>query len=246
MKKYLIVYIICMNSVLFILFMYPNLLNKAYNKLGIVKIQSNHAYYRDSSWKFYANRSKTIHKESNQLVFLGNSITNGLAVESRFNAINFGVSGETIARAKKKVKELHNLENKRIVIAYGINDIPRNPVEVVADYQELINNLPNSATFYISSVLPINEKIYKRHRTKEKSNKQIHALNLMLKKLCDTDKRLFYMDTGGFLYNEVGELAEAFQTGDGLHLSRLGNEQWALGITWALDSVLDNQPTSSE
>tara|TARA_R110002020_G_scaffold91560_2_gene222271 strand:- start:254 stop:982 length:729 start_codon:yes stop_codon:yes gene_type:complete len=213
-----------------ILLLHPNILNRAYNKLGLIDYMNGHSYYMKSLWDYYSNRSKTLDPNSDQLVFFGDSMINGLCVESYFGGVNFGISGETLRRAKSRITEIHNLENKKIVLAYGINDLPCDSKVFIESYKELIDKLPHSASIYISSLLPVNESILKEVTGKVKSNAQIDELNMLLEDYCTTHEAVYFLDSSKYLLGPYGQLSEKLQKGDGLHFNLAGNLLWAKGI----------------
>lgn len=228
-------YILCLHIAILILFIFPNLLNKVYDKLGLWDYYSGHDYYKEFTWESYANRSKTLKKESNQLVFFGNSITNGLCVESLFNGVNMAVSGETINSAKRKIRTIKNLENKQIVVSFGINDIPRDNKKILRDYHDFISALPASSTIYLSSVLPIDEDVYLRKWKEPKTNRQINELNQHIKDYCRNKPNVIFIDASKYLNDSAGgDLDGKFHLGDGLHLNEAGNILWAKGLHEAI------------
>lgn len=179
--------------------------------------------------KYFEKRSKSMTDEP-RIVFIGDSITNGLSVESIFNAVNFGISGYTVKRMKGLVGKYSNLEEKIIVLALGINDIPRNNSELIADYVELIENLPTNSTILISSILPRDEKTFFKYWGVKKTNSQISKINKMLLEYSLTKENIYYSDTAKFLRNDNGDLIVNFHIGDGIHLSEEGYKQWVNGL----------------
>lgn len=230
------VYFLALHIIIISIFLFPDYVNKIYKKTGIQQYSTGHDYYIDFIWYSYANRSKTLKKETDQIIFFGNSITNGLCVESIFNGVNMGVSGETIQNAKLKIKNIQNLENKRIVIAYGINDIPRSSKEIIEDYHEFISFLPESSTIYLSSVLPINEDTFNKNSKTQKNSQQIIDLNKQLRSYCRNKPNIIFIDASKYLYDSVGELNRNFHLGDGLHLNKEGNLNWAKALSEEIES----------
>lgn len=220
--------------IIFILF-FPEKVIKIYHKSGFLEYSSGHDYYMDFQWNSFAKRSKTLKKDSNQFIFFGNSITNGLCVESLFQGVNMGVSGETIKHAKEKIKYIKNLENKRIVISFGINDIPGNTTEIMKDYSEFISFLPESSTIYLSSVLPINEEAFNKSFRDRKNNSQIEELNRKIEDFCINKANLIYINSSKYLNDASGQLSESLHLGDGIHLNERGNFYWAKGLYEGLE-----------
>lgn len=229
-------YILGLHIIIIAVVLFPDQVNKVYEKVGVLEHSSGHDYYIDFQWNSYANRSKTLKKESNQLIFFGNSLTNGLCVESLFQGVNMGVSGETIRNAKKKIGSIQNLDNKRIVVSFGINDIPGDTREILADYDEFLSLLPASSTVYLSSVLPINEEAFYEKSKDRKSNSQIKELNEQLEKFCHKKANVIFVDASKYLNDSTGELPNNFHLGDGLHLNENGNLHWAKGLCEGIET----------
>lgn len=95
----------------------PSKVQKAHYKLGKERPKT----FQQMQWESFIQRSKTMIRDS-QMVFFGDSRIAGLSVESRYNAVNFGISGETTSNALKMIDQVHNLKGKKIIFAYGIND----------------------------------------------------------------------------------------------------------------------------
>lgn len=240
------IYICLLHLFLAILFLKPDLLSKTYDKIGFRKHDEGHEYYQEFMWQTFVERSKTLDKDSRQIIFFGNSITNGLCVESLFQGINMGVSGETLFKAKERIKNIQNLENKKIVLAYGINDIPKNNQAILEDYKELINNLPSSASIFISSVLPLDEEVYSRQWKTKKTNQQISQLNQLLEIYCQDKANIQFLDSSKYLFNSSGNLDQKLHSGDGIHLNKDGRILWAKGLMEGLDEEASELTSKEE
>ena len=183
---------------------------------------ASHLYYIERQWYAFEKRCETLDLNSSKNIFLGDSIIDMLSVEDNFDGINFGISGEKISNAKKKVKCLTNLDNKTIILAYGVNDIPRHTDEFISDYVELINNLNFNGEILVQSILPIEEAIHEIYWGCIKTNFQINEYNNALKKMCETKDKCTYIDIRNSLTDEFGQLRSEFQIGDGVHLNKNG------------------------
>ncbi|WP_372772087.1 GDSL-type esterase/lipase family protein [Mangrovibacterium sp.] len=231
MKKNLIItYGVALHILLIVILIKPDIVSRIYLKLNLTTITKSHEYYMNNTWEFYKRRSNTIDSLSSQCIFFGNSIVSGLCVESQFSGINFGIAGENISRAKSKISAISNLSNKTIILAYGINDIPRNSEDILNDYKDFISKLPASSRVFISSILPINESILNKRINQKKTNKQIIELNELLKEYAKSDSRISYMNTAKYLYDEDGSLKDGLHMGDGIHLNKDGNHLWVKAI----------------
>jgi len=159
-KTLLISYLIGVHVFLYFVLLKSNFIEKVKVEIGMAEpILEGDLYYIDASGRYYANRSKTLGDED-ALVFIGDSILNGLSVETVFHGVNYGISGEKVENAKEQILNYKNLGSKTIIIALGINDIPRKTEEIIADYELLLDRLPKSSFIIVSSVLPIDEPVY--------------------------------------------------------------------------------------
>lgn len=181
-----------------------------------------HMYYIERQWYAFEKRCETLDINSSKKIFLGDSIIDMLCVEDNFDGINFGISGETINNAKKKVKCLTNLENKTLILAYGVNDIPRYTEDFILDYIELIDNLNFNGEILIQSILPIEEAIHKIYWGCIKTNSQINEYNEALKEMSEIKENCTYIDVRASLTDEFGQLRSELQIGDGVHLNKNG------------------------
>ncbi len=183
---------------------------------------SGHLYYIERQWFAFAKRSETFDVNKQKIIFIGDSIIDMFCIEDIFDGINFGISGEKISNAKKKINTLKNLDNKTIVLAYGINDIPRDTEAFIADYKTLINNLNFNGEIFIQSILPIEETIHKIYWGTVKTNEQIDVYNIALQRMCDEYDNCTFIDVRDNLSDETGQLRLDLQTGDGVHLNKNG------------------------
>jgi lysophospholipase L1-like esterase len=226
-----IIYVILLHLVVGFLLIKPNFLNRLYRKLKMRNVSiDGPEYYMETQWDYFSIKSRTLKQESNQFVFLGDSLITVLCVENLFSGINLGIAGESVKRAKDKIPLLSNLANKNIVLSYGINDIPNPSAEIVSDYVALIERLPLSAEIYISSILPVDETAAVKYFNPPKSNRQIHELNLLLSEYAKSNERIHFLCTNTYLLDTNGGLKKSFHKGDGIHLNEQGNLLWFKAI----------------
>ena len=223
-------YLVAIHLLLFIVLLKSNFIEKVQVRLGLNEMPlTGHSYYIDALGRYYANRSKTMRK-GDGIVFIGDSITIGLSVETIFGGVNFGISGDTVMRAKKRVSDYENLESKTVFIALGINDIPRRTEEIVADYHLLLDSLPPSAFVIISSVLPLDELAFRKFSGVRKTNEQIFELNTALFDLASKRENVVFIDSSTYLKTSIGDLNSSFHKGDGIHPNLEGYSMWIKGI----------------
>ena len=193
-----------------------------FNKLN------GHEYYMQFSYETFVQRMATI-KPGSGRVFIGDSITAGLNTESRLDAINLGIAGDRVALVKDRVPNYSNLEDKTVILALGINDLPGDIESIRDDYRTLLCRLPESSRVLISSVLPIDEAVFEGLWEGVKSNAQLEQLNVALEKLADEFDRVSFANTRKLLLTEEGSLCGECHY-DGIHLTTEGYERWLTSL----------------
>lgn len=223
-------YIVGIHVLLVFVLMKSNFIEKVEVKFGMKEpALTGHSYYMDALGRYFVNRSETM-KKGDGLVFIGDSITDGLSVETIFDGVNFGISGDTVASAKERVANYKNLEEKTIVLAIGVNDIPRKTEKIASDYELVIQRLPKNSFVIISSILPLEENSFDEHYETKKNNEQIVQLNSSLAQLASRYPNTVYIDSSSHLKDASGNLNGTFHNGDGLHLNVSGYMMWAAGL----------------
>jgi lysophospholipase L1-like esterase len=172
------------------------------------------------------------------VVFIGDSLTQGLYTDAAASpSVNYGIGGDTTVGVLRRLPHYRSLfRASAVVLAIGVNDMKsRDNWEIVQTYRRILQDLPPAVPVVCSAVLPVSEARFRPHRTV--SNSRIRDLNTSLKKLClEKDRRLF-LDIGSKLVDTRGDLAAAFQDGDGVHLNSAGNGIWIGELRVAVRSV---------
>ncbi len=174
---------------------------------------------------------KILPRENNEIIFLGNSITDyGEWPEFFQNSKikNRGISGDITLGILARLNDILVAQPSKIFLLIGINDISKNNPDsiILYNYQMIIEEiLEKSPTtqLYIQSILPINNDFKKYPRLQNKE-KHILFLNKKLKELCQ-EKNLTYIDLFSAFCNDKGQLKPEF-TNDGLHLTGEGYKMW--------------------
>lgn len=196
---------------------------------------NGHEYYMQFSYETFVQRMATM-KPGVGRVFIGDSITAGLNTESRLSAINLGIAGDRVALVKDRVPNYSNLEDKTVILALGINDLPGDIESIRDDYRTLLCRLPESSTVLISSVLPIDEVVFEGLWEGVKTNSQVEELNTALEKLADEFEHVTFANTRQLLLNDEGSLCGKCHY-DGIHLTTEGYERWLKGLGEALSRL---------
>ncbi len=174
---------------------------------------------------------ESLPKIKNEIVFLGNSITERAPWSELFkhkDIINRGIGGDVCFGVLNRLDEIVLSSPKCIFLMIGINDIGRSvPVDTIAGkIQEILWRIREKSPhtkIYLQSILPINEEIFPYDYMKGKSD-QIVRLNDMLRVVAEEEK-IRFIDLYSRFADEKGQLIPAY-TADGIHLSVAGYLLW--------------------
>ncbi len=171
----------------------------------------------------------------NEIVFLGNSITDGaewyeLLGNKRIR--NRGISADVTEGILLRLDAVTKLQPASIFIMIGVNDLSRNmPVsEITANYRKILERIrtetPGTKVF-IESVLPVNPAtgMALNHTNK---TELIMELNSRLKDLA-TEFGHTYIDLFSIMADTNNHLPRKYSI-DGLHLSYEGYRVWVEAI----------------
>lgn len=182
---------------------------------------------------------------NDDIVFLGNSITDGGEFQELFemdNVLNRGIRSDRINGVRKRLDQVTSGHPKKIFLLIGINDVAdsrQTPSSLAAMYEELVKDIREKSpetTLYIQSVMPINND-FKRYKSLYGRESIIPAFNEKLKEIADRCGAV-YIDLWPALADPAtGKLKKEF-TGDGLHLTGAGYRAW----TNAVKSYLVDEP----
>ena len=171
----------------------------------------------------------------NEIIFLGNSITDGgerMELFSNSNIKNRGISGDVIRGVLYRLDEVTESNPIWVFIMIGINDlaIGREPDGVIKDYARILDRIRESnpgMKIYIQSILPVNDSFgqFEDHTSKAMEIKQVNSkLEIMAKQ-----RHCEYINLDPVFADESGRLKANF-TNDGLHLTGPGCIAWKHGI----------------
>ena len=180
------------------------------------------------------NKSKleSIKEQDENIVFYGDSITEGYNVKEfydEFRVVNSGISGNTTEDLINRIdRDLYNYNPSTVIIQIGTNDIRAS----IKD-EDIIKNLKNiikgirknrkNASILIESIYPINREMdeeYWKDVNPDYNNKHITKLNKEIKELCKKE-HIKYIDIYSKLLDDNKNLKEVYSK-EGLHLTDLG------------------------
>lgn len=167
------------------------------------------------------------------IVFLGNSITDGGEFQELFgmeNVLNRGIRSDRISGVLKRLDQVVSGKPKKIFLLIGINDVAdssKTASMIASSYAGLVKAIREKSPetqLYIQSVMPVNND-FKRYKSLYGREKIIPALNDQLKVIAEENNAV-YVDLWPALADpDSGKMKKEF-TNDGLHLTGAGYRAW--------------------
>lgn len=174
---------------------------------------------------------------NDDIVFLGNSITDGGEFQELFgieNVLNRGIRSDRIDGVRKRLDQVTEGHPAKIFLLIGINDVAdsRNTASsIAAKYATLVKEIREKSPesrLYIQSVMPINND-FRRYKSLAGRENIIPQLNSKLVEIA-ADNDAVFLDLWPALADPTsGKLRRNF-TNDGLHLTGAGYRAWVGAI----------------
>ena len=167
-----------------------------------------------------------------EIIFLGNSITDGAEWHELFNnprVKNRGISGDVTEGVLYRLDEVTRSKPQKVFLLIGINDlasgIPKETVLGNIDKiaQQIRTSSPKTEV-YIQSILPVNNTFSKFQGHTGKTE-EILWINQQLKEWCMTEQ-FIYVDLFSHFKCSDSNLMNPSYTNDGLHLTGDGYLLW--------------------
>lgn len=202
---------------------------------GFMHAQMQLPFYPDSLFSLYYHQRRSLFqslpKTNNEIIFIGNSITDGGEWSELFKDVrikNRGISGDISAGVIKRIGEVVKRNPAKVFLMIGVNDLARGilPDSVVKNILILAYFLGREAPstkLFVQSILPVNARFGKFGGHTGKAE-QIKLVN---KKLADEAQKYRYtfLDLYPSFCNSEGILNPKY-TNDGLHLTGDGYLLW--------------------
>lgn len=202
--------------------------------IALVLTCTCHAQERKHSTYYYqrATLFESLPTSSHDIIFLGNSITDGAEWAELLDdkhVKNRGISGDTVLGVYDRLDAILQGKPAKIFLLIGINDIGRGaPADtVVAHIGQVIRKIKADAPrtkLYLQSILPVTDhfQMFKGHTSRWAVVPQVNA------KLAELAKEtgVTYIDLyTRFVDPATGKLNTAYSN-DGLHLLGTGYLKW--------------------
>mgnify|MGYP003633125690 CR=1 FL=1 len=197
----------------------------AFVNVGFAQEYSEHYYKRKA---LFENEPNT----KDQIIFLGNSITEGGKWKELFpdkNVVNRGISGDVTDGILFRLDEVTESKPKKIFLLIGTNDMARGKsieyvLENTAKIILQIKSQSEETKIYLQSILPINPNVGTRFSGHKNNHQKIIEANKQLKKLAKIH-RIKFINLHKSMRNSKKHIKKKY-TYDGLHLSEAGYQKW--------------------
>ena len=184
---------------------------------------------------FYHQRVSLFEKlevTSDDIIFLGNSITNGGEWSELFNNSNVknrGISGDVCPGVLDRLEPITTGRPKKIFLLIGINCYAKggSSASIITGIEKIIERIQTESPhteIYLQSVLPVNDSfgMFEGHT---KHWREIKPLNKNLETLAKV-KKIEYIDLFSHFVEPGTEKLSTRYTNDGLHLMGEGYMKW--------------------
>ncbi len=160
--------------------------------------------YAQSKHSTYYEQRKTLFEQlpndDNEIIFLGNSITDGCNWSELFNDLrikNRGISGDITDGVLDRLDEVTESKPLKIFIMIGINDlaIGKTGTEIAENYKKIIKKIKTDTKetkIYVQNILPVNPD-YPKFKNHTNKSEQIISINKTLKQIAEKND-LTYLD----------------------------------------------------
>lgn len=190
---------------------------------------------------------KTLPKTTNDIVFVGNSISDGGEWSELFADIhikNRGISGDISAGVLNRIDEIADRKPKKVFVMIGTNDLSRNTstdsiFKNITKITSYLKQESPSTKVYVQSVLPVND-VHKKFGGHTSKGEQIKLLNATLKQNA-TAYNFTFIDLHTPFCDANGKLNKNL-TNDGLHLTGEGYLLWK-HLVYPLVFDLETKPS---
>jgi len=187
---------------------------------------------RPGSYKLRWELFKSYPNSKKDIIFLGNSITQGVdwaELLQNKHARNRGISGDITYGVLERLSEVTEGQPAKVFVLIGINDIEHNIPDtlIVNNYRRIIRQIKAESPktkIYFHTLLPVNNEFtqFKKHYNKDE---HILFVNTELKKIA-AEEKITLIDLHSHFLDASNKLDKKY-TLDGLHLNAEGYKVWA-------------------
>lgn len=203
--------------------------------LGLAVVAPVTLAFADEYWDQKTSLYEILPIDGDDIVFLGNSITDGGEFHELFDnpqIKNRGIRSDVITGVEKRLGQVTGGQPAKIFLLIGINDVSHGHSvdELARRYERLVRRIREQSPgtrLYVQSVMPVNNS-FRRYRNLTGKEKTIRKFNERIRAIADANGAV-YVDLWPFLADADGNLKREY-TNDGLHLNGRGYRVWTDGI----------------
>ncbi len=183
-------------------------------------------------WERRASLFENLPTSKKDIIFLGNSITDGAEWAEIFDnprVKNRGISGDITSGVLDRLDPIVKGKPAKLFLLIGINDVSRgiSVDSIVGNIRLILERIELESPktrIYLQSVLPVNDAFdnFKKHASRWA---MVPEINVELKKLA-SEKQLIYIDLFSHFTDDSGAKLNPDYTNDGLHLMGEGYLKW--------------------
>ncbi|SFF35206.1 GDSL-type esterase/lipase family protein [Sunxiuqinia elliptica] len=183
-------------------------------------------------WERRASLFENLPTSKKDIIFLGNSITDGAEWAELFDnprVKNRGISGDITSGILDRLDPIVKGKPAKLFLLIGINDVSRgiSVDSIVGNIRLILERIQLESPktrIYLQSVLPVNDAFdnFKKHASRWA---MVPEINVELKKLA-SEKQLIYIDLFSHFTDASGAKLNPDYTNDGLHLMGEGYLKW--------------------
>lgn len=184
---------------------------------------------------FYYQRAtlfEVLPTSKSDIIFLGNSITNGgewAELLGNQHAKNRGISGDTTQGVLDRLSTVTKGKPAKIFLLIGTNDLSRGKSvdEIAKNVEKIVERVKRESPttkLYVQSVFPVNPKFNKFSGHMDRQ-KEIPVLNAKIKAVA-ARHGVTYIDVYKSLVTPSTDVMNPEYTNDGLHLLGKGYLKW--------------------
>lgn len=180
------------------------------------------------------NKYKKKNIDTNDIVFIGNSLVEGLKIYSNDENVYLCKTGISLNGLKTDIyKKMKNYNCNNVIIGMGTNELGYYSEEKFKNsYMDLINHIYSinkNATIICLSIPPVSKN--KSDNSDFFNNNNVKLYNQYIKELCNKNK-LYYIDNNEFF----GDVLDTNWTGDGIHFKSEIYKNW---YNFIIDKILN-------
>jgi len=175
--------------------------------------------------------------DTNEIIFLGNSITAAFGVSEYYpdlNIKNRGISGNKTSDVLRRLPEIMQSKPVKLFLMIGVNDVIKGVDKelIYQNYQAIVNQIISESPeteIFLQAILPMSKGASRYLFSDElQGNKIIDELNDSIKSLAN-ERKLIYIEL-----NEIFRLNDELNpdySWDGIHINAKGYQLWNKSIS---------------